>query len=231
MQWHAILRSLIDTDISEAQRIGAARDARRRLLIKAIRRHQKLLASRRKKPRIAMSLHATAQYRIMQQALAENLPILCFDAEWQFQFPNNITEIGVALYHHGEMTVHNVRVVPGGRKFLGGTTVYMTPSKAQYWLRGLIAQSAVIVGHALQNDRDMLSKKWKFDLPRPHEMPTVDTASWSRVLSHDGNSVNLGRFAARYGIDCRGTHVAGNDARITLELALTLARTPIDETA
>lgn len=181
---------------------------------------------RKKKPaRVPMSVWETRQWKQMRHALAQGQSIICFDAEWEYQPPNRVTELGIASWRDGVITVHNVRVRGRGRPFNGGKTIHMTDDAAKDWLRGIMADADLLVGHALQNDR-LKMKQWGCRLPGPETLPVVDTGAWSRLTNKESaNPRRLAHLAAEYGIERKGMHVAGNDAYITLQVALAMAAT------
>ncbi len=182
-------------------------------------------ASRRatRVPRVAQQVWETKQWAMMRQALGENRRIVCFDAEWEYQPPNRVTELGIAIMHHGQITGRNVRVRPGGRRFFGGKTAYLTEDAARAWLARVMDSAELLVGHALKNDR-LKMKQWGVSLSNIRGLPAVDTSTWSRITNQESaNPLRLAHLAKRYGIDHRGTHVAGNDALITLKVALAMA--------
>lgn len=180
----------------------------------------------RKRPaRIAMSVWETRQWKQMRHALERRQSIVCFDAEWEYQPPNRVTELGIASWRDGVITVHNVRVRGRGRPFHGGTTVHMTDDAAKTWLTNIMAGADLLVGHALQNDR-LKMKQWGCRLPGPEILPVVDTGAWSRLTNKESaNPRRLSHLATEYGIERKGMHVAGNDALITLKVALAMAAT------
>ena len=101
----------------------------------------------------------------------------------------------------------------------------MTDDVAQAWLRGMMAEADLLVGHALQNDR-LKMKQWGCPLPSPQILPVVDTGAWSRLTNtENANPRRLAHLAAQYGIDRTGLHVAGMDAFVTLKVALAMAAT------
>jgi hypothetical protein len=179
---------------------------------------------RERGPRVALEVWQAPQWKLMREALADGRRIVSFDAEWQYQPPNQVTELGAAILHGGVITIHNIRVKPGGRPFKGGKTVYMTDDEAKTWLRATMASAELLVGHALQNDRHKM-KQWKCPLPNSKSLPVVDTGAWSRATNPvSANPRRLTHLAAEYGVDCSGSHVAGNDAHVTLQVALAMAQ-------
>lgn len=173
--------------------------------------------------RAALWVWQTAQWKLVREALADRRRIVCFDAEWEYQPPNRVVELGVATFHEGAMTVHNVRVRGKGRRFHGGETVYMAEDAAKVWLGEIMASADLLVGHALQNDR-LKMKQWGAPLPNAQILPMVDTGSWSRIVNRESaNPRRLVHLAAEYGIERKGMHVAGNDALTTLKVALAMA--------
>ncbi len=181
-------------------------------------------ACRKRRTRVALEIWQAPQWKLMRSALSDNLRIVSFDAEWQYQPPNEVTELGAAILHDGVVSIHNIRVKPGGRPFRGGKTVYMTDDEAKAWLRATMASADLLVGHALQNDRHKM-KQWKCPLPRAGSLPVVDTGAWSRITNPvSANPRRLTHLAAQYGIDCKGSHVAGKDANVTLQVAVAMAQ-------
>lgn len=188
--------------------------------------------ARHKRPaRVAMAIWETRQWAMMRDALAKRRRIVCLDAEWEYQPPNRVTELGIAILHDGVLTAHNVRVRGRGRPFHGGETVHMAEDTAKAWLRDMMDSADLLVGHALQNDR-LKMKQWDCPLPGTQILPMVDTGTWSRLINQESaNPRRLVYLARQYGVECKGTHVAGNDALITLQVALAMAATerpPID---
>lgn len=176
-----------------------------------------------RRPRTALAIWQAPQWAIMREALAANGRIVCFDAEWEYQPPNRVTELGIAMLHDGVMTTHNVRVRGRGRPLVGGQTVFMTDEPAKAWLREILGSADLLVGHALQNDR-LKMKQWGCPLPSTQHLKVVDTASWSRATNQESaNPRRLKYLADQYGIERKGMHVAGNDARVTLQVALAMA--------
>lgn len=187
-------------------------------------------ARRKRRSRIALEIWQAPQWKLMRDALRDNQRIVSFDAEWQYHPPNEVTELGAAILHDGIITVHNVRVKPGGRPFKGGKTVYMTDDEGRAWLHATMASADLLVGHALQNDRHKM-KQWKCPLPKPGSLPVVDTGVWSKLTNFvSANPRRLIHLAAQYGIDRTVSHIAGNDAHMTLQVALAMAQV-VDEGA
>ena len=159
----------------------------------------------------------------MRRALDSSQAIVSFDAEWEYQPPNRVTELGIAILRNGTIKVHNVRVRGRGRPFHGGKTLYLADEAAQAWLRDIMSSADLLVGHALQNDR-LKMKQWGCPLPNMQNLPTVDTGTWSRLTNlENGNPRRLSHLADHYGIDRKGMHVAGKDALVALEVALAMA--------
>jgi hypothetical protein len=176
-----------------------------------------------------MPIWETRQWSQMRGALDQRQRIVCFDAEWEYQPPNRVTELGIATWRDGVIEVHNVRVRGTGRQFRNGETVRMTDDAAQAWLCGMMAEADLLVGHALQNDR-LKMKQWGCPLPGTQILPVVDTGAWSRIINTESaNPRRLVHLAAEYGIERKGLHVAGMDALVTLKVALAMAATdPIE---
>lgn len=186
---------------------------------------------RRVRPaRTPLMVWQAPQWSILRRALAGDHRIVCFDAEWEYQPPNRVTELGVATLHRGVTTVHNVRVRGRGRPFHGGRTMLMNDDAAKAWLFEILGSADLLVGHALQNDR-LKMKQWGCPLPKPQDLPVVDTGAWSRVTNTESaNPRRLKHLADLYGIERRGLHVAGNDAHVTLQVALAMASVESQET-
>lgn len=180
-------------------------------------------AKRRSPVRVAQPIWDTPQWRLLRDALENRRCIVCFDAEWEYQPPNRVTELGVAIQRDGVTTVHNVRVRGKGRQFHGGETIHMTEDAAKAWLRGIMESADLLVGHALQNDR-LKMKQWGNPLPSIQKLPMVDTGTWSRIINEESsNPRRLTHLAAQFGVEKKGMHVAGNDAWITLQVAIAMA--------
>ncbi len=198
---------------------------RSRQVLKRVRLHMRFLRKLRKKlnPRVPMALHTTTQYRLMREALDRGDKIVAFDAEWQYQWPNLITELGVAIYHNGHREVHNVRVRGGAGK-TDKSTRFMTDEQAKRWLASMFKGAGLLVGHAIHNDRVKM-QQWGWPLPENDVLPLVDTGRWSQVMNPtDNNPQRLSTFCRNHGVEVTKSHVAGNDACMTLDVALTLAR-------
>ena len=175
--------------------------------------------------RQSLSIWEATQWTQMRHALAQHHCIVCFDAEWEYQLPNRVTELGVAIMRDGLIMAHNVRVRGRGRRFHGGETVYMDDDAAKTWLRDIMAAADLLVGHALQNDR-LKMKRWGCPLPSIEALPMVDTGTWSRITNaQSANPRRLTHLADQYGIERKNAHVAGNDALVTLRVALAMAAT------
>ena len=186
---------------------------------------QPAIAGRKRELRVASPIWETRQWTQMRYAIAQKQRIVCFDAEWEYQSPNRVTELGVATWRDGAITVQNVRVRGAGRPFHGGETIRMTDDAAKTWLRDVMANADLLVGHALQNDR-LKMRQWGCPLPKAQNLPVVDTGAWSRVTNKaSANPRRLAHLADEYGIERRGLHVAGMDALITLKVALAMAAT------
>lgn len=183
-------------------------------------------AMRSRTPRVVPPIWETRQWMQMRNALDQKQRIICFDAEWEYQPPNRVTELGVATWCDGIITVENVRVRGAGRPFRNGQTIRMADDTAKAWLRGIMAEADLLVGHALQNDR-LKMRQWGSPLPSAAILPFVDTGAWSRITNTEsGNARRLAHLADQYGIERRGLHVAGMDALVTLKVALAMAATP-----
>lgn len=170
-----------------------------------------------------MPVWETKQWALLRHALVKGSRIVCFDAEWEYQPPNRVTELGVAILHNGVVLAQNIRVRGQGRHFHGGKTIRMSDDAAKEWLRKTMERADLLVGHALQNDR-LKMKQWGCPLPNTQTLPVVDTGAWSRVTNTESaNPRRLSHLAAMYGIKRKGMHVAGNDAVTTLEVALAMA--------
>lgn len=212
------------------QRAEQEADLRALKLKRRVRKHMKRLITLRSRRgvyvgggRYVPSVPETPQWRTIRDALDRGSKILAFDAEWTMRRP--ITELGIAIYQNGEMTAHNVRLTPGGKNFRYGVTRYMTDRQAKLWVRGMFSEADLLVGHALNNDR-LQMRRWGEPIP---DMPYLDTSPWSRALNQSSHDpISLGKFADRYGVDCTGAHCGGNDAVITLNLVLALARIEVD---
>jgi hypothetical protein len=228
MNWNRIEHNLMLRSADDDRIPGVKRS--REMLIR-VRRHMRKLHRRRvaaaRKP---MLVHETAQWKEMRAALAEGRKIVSFDAEWQYQWPHKITELGVAIYQDGEIEVHNVRVRGGAGK-TDKTTRFMTDVQAKKWLTGVFEGCGLLVGHAICNDRaKMDSFGWR--LPDTNAVPCVDTEKWSKVMNENVNqSQKLTSFCRRHGVEVRKAHVAGNDALMTLEVALRLAAQEVSDVA
>ncbi len=145
-----------------------------------------------------------------------NEKIVAIDAEWTMSKP--ITEIGVSVWEDGHMRTFNVSVGATERKFHHGTTRYITDDQARYWLGRMLEDAKLIIGHSFKNDRQQFVK-WGFTVPS--HIPVLDTASWSKNR-FPPNAQKLSRLANFYEVDSRGAHCAGNDARMTFEVALAM---------
>ena len=175
--------------------------------------------------RVPTPIWETPQWRLMRQALDKDHPIVSFDAEWEYQPPNRVTELGVAVLRDGEINVHNVRVRGRARPFDNGKTIYLAEDAAKAWLQAIMRSAKLLVGHALQNDR-LKMRQWGCPLPKAQTLPTVDTGAWSRLTNPaNGNPRRLAHLADEYGIERKGMHVAGKDALVTLQVALAMTAT------
>lgn len=186
---------------------------------------QPATAGRKRTPRVPLPIWETRQWTQMRHAITQKQRIVCFDAEWEYQSPNRVTELGVATWRDGAITVQNVRVRGSGRPFHGGETVRLTDDAAKTWLRDVMANADLLVGHALQNDR-LKMRQWGCPLPKAQNLPVVDTGAWSRLTNKESaNPRRLAHLADEYGIERRGLHVAAMDALVTLKVALAMAAT------
>lgn len=224
MNWQKIEHTLYLT-----VKAGANPDAvrRERILRGHVLRHIGKLAKRRKRnaPHVPHHVCTTAQWRIMQHSLKAGHKIVAFDAEWQRCYPYDITELGVAIYHKGKREVHNIRVRAGGGK-VDPMTRFMTKDQAIKWLKEIFKDANLLVGHALKNDRAKMSE-WGWCLPN---ISTVDTERWSVLLNPEQkSSINLTKFCTLIGSEVRKGHIAGNDALMTLDVALMLASQKLEE--
>lgn len=222
MDWRSIESKLL-LQVSDDNR--KLEDARRvRTVLRHVRRHIRKIEKRHRmiNSPIGMPVTDTQQWLMMRNALATDSKIIAFDAEWQYQWPHHITEIGVAIYHHGRREVHNIRV-KGGVGKADSSTRFMSDMQAKRWLTETFKDAGLLIGHAISNDR-MKMKQWGWILPLPDRLPCVDTEKWSRVLNVEkNNSQKLTTFCANHGVEILRAHVAGNDACMTLDVALRLA--------
>ncbi|UKK86180.1 hypothetical protein L7H23_08815 [Sphingopyxis sp. BSN-002] len=177
----------------------------------------------KRRGRVPIPIWETPQWRLMRQALDKGYTIVSFDAEWEYQPPNRVAELGVAVLRDGEIKVHNVRVRGRARSFDNGKTMYLAEDAAKAWLQATMRSAEILVGHALQNDR-LKMRQWGCPLPKTQKLPTVDTGAWSRLTNPvNGNPRRLAHLADEYGIERKGMHVAGKDALVTLRVALAMA--------
>ena len=170
---------------------------------------------------------AVPYHNYIQNALAQGIPLIAMDLEWNGKRP--VTEIGLAILHNGTVTHHNIKTVNsrnkvstsyyGDRRFIHGETQEMSSPDAKMWLGELLAQPNLIIGHAFRGDMLQLSR-WGFNLPS--EIRVVDTAKWWKAVCPP-NLRSLDFLAARYGIDFDVKHCAGNDAYVTLQVALRMS--------
>lgn len=180
---------------------------------------------RKRRGHMPVAIWETPQWRLVRHALANDHVIVSFDAEWEYQPPNRVTELGIAIFRRGAIKVHNLRVRGRARPINGLATRYLAEDAAKSWLQAMLRSADLLVGHALQNDRRKM-KQWGCPLPSMQTMPTVDTGAWSRVTNQvNGNPRRLAHLADQYGINRRGMHVAGKDALVTLQVALAMAAT------
>lgn len=155
------------------------------------------------------------QFQMFMKAIREDKHILAIDAEWSPWKP--ITEIGV--YDYRAKQCHNIRLTQkGGDGFRHGETVRMNKALAKQWLHDTLNGVDMVIGHAFKNDLRQFAQ-WGFNFPK---VRIVDTALWSKAL-FPPNEVSLVKLADQYGIDRRGSHCAGNDAHVTLLVALAMA--------
>lgn len=219
-----------------SNRLMRRTDQRARGLRARIRVHMKLLRQREKAlglERVVLvrevpPVWETRQWSMMRHALAQGHKIIAFDAEWQYNYPNALTEIGVAIYHRGEREVHNIRVRGGAGK-ADKTTRFMSEKQAKDWLARTFAGAGLLVGHAIKNDRAKM-KEFGWPLPGREVLPCVDTEGWSKLLNPEQNNPQkLTNFCRRHGVELLKAHIAGNDACMTLDVALCLAAIRKDE--
>lgn len=191
MDWQAISQALYDRN-----------DVRCRKLNRKVQLH---IRNKKKFAHVLSNLAGIQKFRKARVAVA-------IDCEWNPKRP--ITEIGVTVRRDGEVKSYNVSITRQST-FLYGDSHKMTDADARDWLRDMLKDAEVVVGHAIRNDVMQL-QKWGFGMPDCHR---IDTAKWSRVVFRSPNSVNLKRLAAHYGIEHDHAHCAGNDSHVTMRVA------------
>lgn len=151
----------------------------------------------------------------LDQLISSGGKIISLDAEWTQG--RAITEIGIAVLENGIQTTHNV-VVGKFRKpsFHHGTTLYMDDDKAREWFRDITSDGKLLIGHALKGDRKQF-QLWGKPVP---PIPFIDTASWSRHISKSPYMMSLTNLALHCGLEHLDAHCAGNDAHMTMMVAL-----------
>ncbi len=145
--------------------------------------------------------------------------IVALDCEWTMTRP--LTEVGLAIYHRGEFQHRNICILPDERQrdqFLFGATEYLTLGEARAEMRELSSRVELLIGHALKNDRKQLSRFG--GVPEFHDV-AFDTETFSTWAYH-GERHKLKYLARRAGFDAKSMHCAGNDAAMTLFIALAL---------
>lgn len=183
------------------------------------RRVNRLLKKRARRARwtdkvqIPVKLEDTNHYNQLMKHIRAGSKIIAIDNEWTPRRP--ITEIGISEFGGKS---HNVRLTPGGKEFRHGTTRYMTDEQAKLWLAQQLEGVDLIIGHMFKNDVRQYAK-WGFEIPK---IPLLDTGLWSKAL-FPPNHMSLKHMAEKYGINAAGWHCAGNDAYITLMVAMTMA--------
>lgn len=143
--------------------------------------------------------------------------VLALDAEWTHD--RHITEIGFAIYQNGVTRHRNIRILPDPYAydaFRFGTTEFMDEAEAVREIAREQSSADLIVGHDLINDRRQFAKIGA----EFHEV-TFDTMKYGR-FAHPGELVKLKTMVHRAGFKAIGSHNAGNDAAMTLHVALAL---------
>jgi hypothetical protein len=147
--------------------------------------------------------------------------IVAVDTEWMRDGSRKITEIGVAIYQNGELTLRNIRVIPDFNTDFDnfrGTTEFMTDDDAAAVFEEIQASADMIAGHALKNDR-LQFKRWRKVHLRDDNV--FDTQSYAK--SAHGEILSLGNFLRLLDITPKGMHSAGNDAYYVMMALLTIA--------
>lgn len=198
---------------------GKPHTEREKDILARIVKHRRRMAKVTKANRVPPKVTDTPQWRIMRRALAKGGRIVAFDSEWQRHAPYAVTELGVAIYQHGNISHRTIRV----RGAPHSEAERMTEKDARKWLRGVMREADLLVGHALKNDRDKMDE-WRCPLPASDDLLFIDTAMWSRSLNPVAKQpMKLVSFCEMHGVETLKAHVAGNDALMTLRVALTLA--------
>jgi hypothetical protein len=143
--------------------------------------------------------------------------ILALDAEWTQD--RHITEIGFAIYQNGVTRHRNIRILPDPYShdpFRFGTTEFMSEAEAVEEIFVEQLRADLIVGHDLINDRRQFAK-----IGASFHETTFDTMKYGR-FAHPGELVKLKTMVHRAGFKAMGSHNAGNDAAMTLHVALAL---------
>ncbi len=213
MQWGHIRQALQAAYAADPENNHRARTVARRVN-KFMRRRSKarLRAFREANMHLDMQ-ERLPNYHLLTQALEENWKIVSIDCEWTMR--RAITEIGVTIFHNGEIQAFNICVAAGGKGFLHGTSRYMQDKHAREWLTETLADAQLVVGHAFKNDVRQMTH-WSYRMP---QLPVVDTGKWSKII-FPPHEMSLSKLAKKYDVECRGAHCGGNDALMTLKVAL-----------
>lgn len=200
-------------------RYGVERDER---VLRIARKVRRRIQDQQRKKKIIKTTNPMdfvtggSLFQILDHALQHNHKIISFDAEWT-PF-NPLTELGVTTFHNGEMISHNIRLVKNkGRAFLYGEDQQMSLKDGLMWLNNVMKGSSLLLGHALYNDRLALKK---VGASFPSHIKVLDTYSWSKLIVRNPMGCSLKTLADFLEVPRIGAHVAGNDARITMECVI-----------
>jgi DNA polymerase III epsilon subunit-like protein len=195
-----------------------------RVLRKVRRRRGKLQrAVQRNSPNIKQkaAAHAESMLRALNEAL-DGKRIVALDAEWSRDGSRAITEIGLAVYENGQLTVRNIRVIPDylPRKdyFLGETEV-LSPAEAAAVTEEIMESADLLTGHALINDRGQF-RKWRGVKVRHDRV--FDTQVYAKAL-YGGSAMSLRDLMRKLDITPKGLHSAGNDTMSIIMVLLAFA--------
>ena len=135
------------------------------------------------------------------------------DVECSYTDPRRVYEIGISSVRKGVFTSRHLQIRTNREpKFLYGKVEFVDLPAAIAILQDELAHSDALVGHELKSDAAYLKKYTRL----AHKVE-FDTAWISRHAMPVERRKRLKDFAAFYGVKTFGMHVAGNDARVTLE--------------